>query len=103
MSGSFESLDKEQSTIRVGGQELPYDYLVLATGAGMSPEEVPGLADHAETIWTPEEMSALGDRLDDLVEEEAGTGLVGSCCSSFPRTTSAPAPCTRSCSWWTPG
>ena len=40
--------------IRVGGQELPYDYLVLAAGAGMSPEEVPGLADHAETIWTPE-------------------------------------------------
>ena len=71
VSGSFESLDKEQRTIRVGGQELPYDYLVLATGAGMSPEEVPGLADHAETIWTPEEMSALGDRLDDLVERSS--------------------------------
>ena len=70
VSGSFESLDKEPGTIRVVG-DLAYDYLVLATGAGMSPEEIPGLTDHAETIWTPEEMSDLGDRLDDLVERSS--------------------------------
>jgi sulfide:quinone oxidoreductase len=69
VKGSFESLDKEQRLVRAGGQELPYDYLVLATGAGMNPEEVPGLAEHAETIWTPAEMSALGERLRALVEE----------------------------------
>jgi NADH dehydrogenase FAD-containing subunit len=66
--GSFESLDKDGRVVRVTGQELPYDYLIVATGAGMRPEEVPGLADYAETIWTPEEMGALGDRLDDCVE-----------------------------------
>lgn len=39
-----------------GGRTLAYDRLVIATGAGMRPEEVPGLAEHAATIWTPESM-----------------------------------------------
>lgn len=69
VKGSFESLDKEHRVVRAGEQELAYDYLVLATGAGMRPEELPGLAEHAETIWTPAEMSALGERLRALVEE----------------------------------
>ncbi|MDR5697146.1 MAG: FAD-dependent oxidoreductase [Armatimonadota bacterium] len=41
------------------GTVISYDFLVLATGAGMRPEEVPGLAEHAETIWTPEDMLRL--------------------------------------------
>ena len=61
--GSFESLDREHRVVHAGGRELRYDYLVLATGAAMRPEEVPGLAEHAETIWTPAEMEALGGRL----------------------------------------
>ncbi|WP_344486368.1 NAD(P)/FAD-dependent oxidoreductase [Glycomyces endophyticus] len=43
-----------------------YDYLVLATGAAMRPEEVPGLAEHARTIWTPGQMHDLGDDLERL-------------------------------------
>jgi NADH dehydrogenase FAD-containing subunit len=71
LEGRFESLDKEARVVRAGGEELPYDYLVLATGAGMRPEEVPGLAEHAETIWTPREMAALGARLRELAGESA--------------------------------
>jgi sulfide:quinone oxidoreductase len=48
------------------GTVLPYDFLVLATGATMRPEEVPGLAEHASTIWTPQEMLGLRARLEDL-------------------------------------
>lgn len=65
--GAFEELDPDARTARAGGRTLGYDFLVLATGAGMSPEEVPGLAEHAETIWTPEEMASLGVRLGELV------------------------------------
>ena len=67
-------LDKEARVVRAGGDELPYDYLVLATGAGMRPEEVPGLAEHAETIWTADEMSVLGARLRALVEGDDDGG-----------------------------
>jgi sulfide:quinone oxidoreductase len=49
-----------------GGARVPYDFLVLGTGAAMRPTEIPGLAEHAETIWTPEQMRRLGNRLGDL-------------------------------------
>jgi sulfide:quinone oxidoreductase len=52
-------------------QTLPYDYLVLATGAGMRPAEVPGLAEHALTIWTPSDMLRLRAAYGRLVEAGA--------------------------------
>jgi NADH dehydrogenase FAD-containing subunit len=39
--------------------KLSYDYLVVATGARMRGDAVPGLSDFAHTIWTPEEMLRL--------------------------------------------
>lgn len=38
---------------------IPYDYLVVATGAGMRPNEVTGLQAYAKTIWTPQDMLQL--------------------------------------------
>jgi sulfide:quinone oxidoreductase len=52
---------------RRAGARLPYDYLVVATGAAMRPEEIPGLQEHACTIWTIDEMRELGSRLQDVV------------------------------------
>lgn len=46
-------------TLQLERSELEWDKLVIATGAGMSPEEIPGLADHGATIWTPETMLEL--------------------------------------------
>lgn len=43
-----------------------FDFLVVATGAAMRPEEVPGLRENAVTVWTPEQMSQLGQRLGQL-------------------------------------
>jgi sulfide:quinone oxidoreductase len=49
------------------GAVVPYDFLVIGTGATMRPEEIPGLAEHASTIWTPTEMRSLGSRLQALL------------------------------------
>jgi sulfide:quinone oxidoreductase len=54
------------------GSRVPYDFVVVATGAAMNPDEVPGLAEHAETIWTPKQMRRLGQRFLDL---ESSTGV----------------------------
>lgn len=51
-----------------GGTRIPHDFLVVATGAGMRPKEVPGLREHAQTIWTPREMLRLRLALYDLRE-----------------------------------
>jgi NADH dehydrogenase FAD-containing subunit len=38
---------------------LPYDCLVIATGAAPCADEVPGLAEHADLLWDPEQMTEL--------------------------------------------
>jgi len=48
------------------GSRVPFDFLVLATGAAMRPGEIPGLAEYAETIWTPAQMRRLGTRFHEL-------------------------------------
>ncbi len=53
------------------GTSLPYDQLVLATGSNMRPEEIPGLAEHTESIWTNDEMLRLRAALTSLKERAA--------------------------------
>lgn len=61
------SVDPERKHLSLAtGTNLPYDFLVLATGADMRSDEIDGLGEHAETIWTPKEMSHLGTRLHEL-------------------------------------
>ncbi|MEW6581256.1 MAG: FAD-dependent oxidoreductase [Actinomycetota bacterium] len=61
-------VDPVASTVATDdGQTHRYDALVLATGAAMRPDEIPGLAEHACTIWTIDEMMELRTRLDALV------------------------------------
>ena len=62
-------VDPDKRTVATGDRQLSYDYLVLATGANMRPGEIPGLADYAETIWTPQEMLRLRLAFYELLEE----------------------------------
>jgi NADH dehydrogenase FAD-containing subunit len=74
VQGRVERVDPATKSVFVGDQRLPYDYLFLATGAAMRSSEIPGLAENANTIWSPEEMSKLKVSLDALVERaKAGT------------------------------
>lgn len=50
-----------------GEHKLAYDYLVVATGAGARPEEIPGLGEFGHSIWTLDQMLALRIRLQKLV------------------------------------
>ena len=68
------AVDTDRKVLTTSDGKLAYDYLVLATGAGMRPEEVPGLAENANTIWTPDDMLALRESLQALVAKaKAGT------------------------------
>ena len=76
VEGTVRSLDPEARLVSLVTVSLPYDFLVIATGSDMRPEEVPGLAEHAATIWTPEAMSDLGRRLGEIRSRaEAGEDL----------------------------
>jgi sulfide:quinone oxidoreductase len=63
------AVDPVAHTVTTEGRTLHYDFLVLATGAGMRREEVPGLAQYAETVWTPQDMLRLELSFYNLVED----------------------------------
>lgn len=62
-------IDPVNKKVKADSNEFSYDYLVVATGAGMRPEEVPGLTEYAETIWTPAAMLRLQKAYGKLVED----------------------------------
>lgn len=63
-----EQVDPARKTIVAGGSTIRYDYLFLATGASMRPDEIPGLAANANTIWSPEEMMRLRTSFDEVLK-----------------------------------
>ncbi|MGW7447086.1 NAD(P)/FAD-dependent oxidoreductase [Kitasatospora sp. NPDC054795] len=59
--GAVAEVDPDSLAVEfTDGTRLRGDFLVLATGAAMHPQEVPGLAEHARSVWTPRQMRSLG-------------------------------------------
>ncbi len=63
-----ERIDPVHGLVHLPHMEVAFDYLIVATGAAMRAAEIPGLAEHAVTIWTSDDMMALRKRYAGLVE-----------------------------------
>ncbi|MFO0615391.1 MAG: FAD-dependent oxidoreductase [Polyangiaceae bacterium] len=74
VAARISEVDTVNKVIRGSGAEVPYDYLVIATGAKMRPAEIPGLSEHALGIWSPEEMLRLRAAYESIVAK-AGFGV----------------------------
>nr|WP_042178600.1 FAD-dependent oxidoreductase [Kibdelosporangium sp. MJ126-NF4]CEL13285.1 Sulfide-quinone reductase [Kibdelosporangium sp. MJ126-NF4]CTQ98976.1 Sulfide-quinone reductase [Kibdelosporangium sp. MJ126-NF4] len=62
--GRVDGIDATRGVVHTGrGLPIHYDKLVIATGAGMAVDEIPGLRDHGRQIWTPGQMHQLGEDL----------------------------------------
>ncbi|QGN08062.1 NAD(P)/FAD-dependent oxidoreductase [Halorhabdus sp. CBA1104] len=59
------------------GDELAYDHLVIATGASLDPEEVPGLTESGHHFYGPEGAEALRDELADFDEGHLVLSVIG--------------------------
>ena len=74
VQGSVTSVDPDAHRVRLGdGRIVDYDKLVIATGSSMRPEEIPGLAERAATIWTPQSMLGVRERFE-RVRDDARAG-----------------------------
>ena len=62
--GRAEGIDPAAKRVVTSAGTVDYDYLIVATGATMRPDEIPGLAQYANTIWTPDEMVRLRGALE---------------------------------------
>ncbi|WP_136689385.1 NAD(P)/FAD-dependent oxidoreductase [Halorhabdus amylolytica] len=60
-----------------GGDSLAYDHLVMATGANLDPEELPGLAEGGHHFYGPEGADSLRDELADFEEGHLVLSVIG--------------------------
>lgn len=63
MNAEARGIDLPARRVETTGQDLTYDYLVVALGAELAPEAVPGLVAAAHTFYTFEGATALRDAL----------------------------------------
>jgi sulfide:quinone oxidoreductase len=63
IQGSAEGLDLDGQRIVTSAGDISYDYLVLALGAELAPETIPGLADGLQTFYTFDGAFRLKDAL----------------------------------------
>ncbi len=67
--GKIQSIEPENNTVRLGdGTSLRYDYLIIATGTDIYPEETPGLAEHEwgksiHTFYSLDGAVALAEKI----------------------------------------
>ena len=72
--GTVTGIDPDARRVALaGGEQLAYDKLIVATGAATAAGEVPGLEDHAASIWTAESMLGVRERFE-RVRDRARAG-----------------------------
>jgi sulfide:quinone oxidoreductase len=58
-----KTIDVQGRKVGTGLGELPFDYLIIALGAELAPESIPGLAQASETFFTAGGAAQLHERL----------------------------------------
>jgi sulfide:quinone oxidoreductase len=78
--GEVEAIDPARRAARVNGRELTGDSLVLALGAELAPETVPGLIEAGINLYTPDGAARLNEARRDF---RAGRIAVLVCATPF--------------------
>jgi sulfide:quinone oxidoreductase len=75
INGKITTLDVEKREVKLdNGQDLTYDYLIIATGSVPTPADVPGLAEGGHHFYTEEASWRLHAALEEF---RGGTIVVG--------------------------
>ena len=64
-----DTIHPTEKRVLVGDQDLTYDVLMIATGAGIGPESVPGLYEYAYLPWRTSEAMILQGALERLASD----------------------------------
>jgi len=74
------SIDPDRKTVTTNGAGLDFDRLVIALGAELTPEAIPGLAESGYNLCDPTSVEKMTDRLQGI---DSGTVLVAVCSLPF--------------------
>jgi len=63
------AIDCQRRVVSLREEEIPYDYLVVASGSSVVADEVPGLAENATSLWTVGGMLRLRRAYEQLITD----------------------------------
>ncbi len=69
LQGRVQSDGPGTRALEVGGRAIPYDLLVIATGARLLRPDAPGLSEHGLVVGDQGDLLRLRERLQDLLEQ----------------------------------
>jgi NADH dehydrogenase len=70
---AVRALDPQHRRLELAGEDFHFDHAVIALGGTARLPAIPGLAEHAHTLRTPEAAEALHQALDARLEQAAAT------------------------------
>ncbi len=74
LNGTVTAIDPAARAVEVDGQRLEADALVVALGAELAPDQVPGFAEHALSFYNPEQLPRISEAVKGF---KGGRVLVG--------------------------
>ena len=77
IQGNIESIDPKTRTIAVAGQQYQADALIIALGAQLAPEQIPGFEEHALNVYDPAAISAAAQTLGEFSGGKIIVGIFG--------------------------
>jgi len=75
--GTIEDVDPVRLRVRVDGEWLAADALVVALGADQAPEAIPGLAEHGINVWDRDLVTRAHDALTAMHSGRLLIGIFG--------------------------
>lgn len=70
-------MDLASKTVRAGSRDIRYDFLVIALGARLAPERIPGLAEHALILYDHSQLPEIRRRLESMRSGRLALAIAG--------------------------
>ena len=70
-------IDLENNKVKTTTKTISYDYLIIALGAALAPEKIPGLVDHGMNLYDHNQLSEIHDKLTNMKSGNIAIAIMG--------------------------
>jgi sulfide:quinone oxidoreductase len=77
MQGNIIAIDLEARAAEVDGERMEADALIVALGAELAPDQIPGLAVYGHIVYDRQEIPQAAQALDDFSDGKVVVGIFG--------------------------
>lgn len=77
MNARVERIDSDKQVVCTSVGEIKYDYLVVALGAHLAPEEIPGLVEHGLNLYDHNHLTTIRERLLEMQSGRVAIAITG--------------------------